>query len=1602
MSVKMKPQAGRFVGRTIPVLMPLYRTDFGSWQFTEDGDYRCGSAAHCDIRIEADGISPEHCAFVFRAGHLSVRRDSGRVWVNELPVNSECALSPGDTLSFGAISFRIDIAEPSHHAAPFAELPVAAAVAPTFAVSPAIPSPSPSPYAATLIHSQPAAAVIPPPVPTVVKVTDSAELQEKLRAVAEQKLSLDARERQLQDAALAHKEREQALAERQKALDDRSSLLTEQRASVSEQIRELSEQQTSLSTLEQSLRKQKSELDKRVRQLDDRELDLDSQSERSASLYSELERSRLEVQQQADRLKLKEAELDSGLRRIEAKLQDADRAQETIGAELQQRTIAIDAREQLLNNHTAELEQKYAQLQSELTRLESLRDEVANREQDCVKRDAGSHAFSEELSQREQQLSERAASIEEHSRLVDTRTRELDARIETFQQLVASKEESLHIREVAVQQDKESIADRDSEHAATRNELDQLRAEIEQARHSLNDREALLNDRTAALDVQVQQMLEQARSAEDGAAQTAAVEQMAALHSERESLMRLRQEVLDSQSDLRRQETALGNRSRELDERALSLSEKCQAIEQAELELQSRRSELESSSQQLSQHLADARVASAQRDELSAKAETLAADEYRLVVERSELAAWKRELEERAEELAERLAELKAHRRSIVSQVNEISGTMPAASDEQLTVREGELRRLQLELMERQSSLELEQRRLTLERDLARQQTLAAESEREALQLAHKALLCERNSVSQSVQDLKTREQSVRDLESKLNRQSDDIASRIVAVEHQVALLRSRENELESRSEALHRNVQDFKLEMAEQRRRQLSDYVSAPEGEDTVPKDTQLTELADLLHTAERQRDGVTAERDAMLAAVRELQKALTDARDDVEEAAKLRSEVTRQSQELTRLYSTLEEKNAQLQISEARITQEEEKVTALSLRLCQTGEGTEVSSTTYTGDVDDAMEARLLAELESVRAELAQATQGDGTRLAELQQQVTERNRLISDLQEELERVRRQTAFTGSLSNDSSQSSDSDQLKTQVAEQESALKEREEIIRELQMRLKEQASGETGSRDSLVIESKELDRRASVLDDRAEELRERQRKLEQSEDEVEQQRRELLEARQQLEQARAEIQMAMRQHASQPVIVPATMNTQAVRHDTIVDEPALDPAIQSQSSSAGEIAASGGEESGASALRAELAALFGLGNSLESERLTPPPIPEYIDTSEPSGRAQAVSLSFGADASAIVSPPASRDAAEASDEPEAESEDFVKDYMEQLLARSRKSAGTTLPQELKGEAKKKSGGAAGKSGSVPAKQETAKLPKVTSFIEQYMANGYGDLDSAPGASVPSADVASPPENPSMPSTPRQKMDLQKLRENMDSFRSLSTQSVEKAIVQSTLKRERHNINGRIMLSIVLGTMTVFLAIANFKGVINHFFAVWIALAATVVSVAELARKMSQIRSKCRETLQPDAETRATARRAPESSVPDAGSGQGVTEYNATPAIPALMGTTTQPSASLHSSQPASLQAKHDSQADALPGHRDRPIGANPESGRGAVSPSASGLPVPDVETLSATEELLRSIAQQGGRTSQPTAASLKPRFVENDRDDETQYFEL
>lgn len=247
-----------------------------------------------------------------------------------------------------------------------------------------------------------------------------------------------------------------------------------------------------------------------------------------------------------------------------------------------------------------------------------------------------------------------------------------------------------------------------------------------------------------------------------------------------------------------------------------------------------------------------------------------------------------------------------------------------------------------------------------------------------------------------------------------------------------------------------------------------------------------------------------------------------------------------------------------------------------------------------------------------------------------------------------------------------------------------------------------------------------------------------------------------------------------------------------------------------------------------------------------------------DYLDLSEPAGDGKAVAFKFGNDLSSLIQPPQSHNevAAEAM-EPEREenSDDFVRDYMEQLLSRSRKAAGNSLPTELKPQQKASGPTAANAQASSPQKQK--------SFIDQYMSGGFGDLMENGSMSAKAPDALVDPLTPTVAAEPlvaRAKVDRQKLRENMDSFRSVSTQSVENALVDHAIRQERINIYGRVVFTFVLVLMTAFLAIANLRGIIHSPSLIWVSLVAAIGAGAETIRKWYSVKGRGRMSLQPEA----------------------------------------------------------------------------------------------------------------------------------------------
>ena len=795
-------------------------------------------------------------------------------------------------------------------------------------------------------------------------------------------------------------------------------------------------------------------------------------------------------------------------------------------------------------------------------------------------------------------------------------------------------------------------------------------------------------------------------------------------------------EIVLRSEEVDRQHKTLADQLRLLADAAEQNSQSIAAVEQAQHELSKHETEL----RQL---------------QLSTEARQLALQE------------WQSEIESRANEVSARLLKLKTYRREQrASQAVAVEPATPVVDAEMLEGQAAAIRAEREELDCRTAETVAAEERLAATLRSVASIVQAAESERATLQGANEILVSERCALSQLRQDLASRESGVGEREVLVSRQLDDLRSRFAVLDLHAAELRHHESEIDSRAADVHRCVQQFKSDRHAHRESIRCEQPADGANFATIERDAellsvrqQLDELLLSFTAADNERASMLSERESLLSDVRELQDALQDAGQDIDDANRLKSESVLHEQRLEQARQAVEEHRRYLQLSESKLLQVKE----LS---------------------------------ESLRAELAKSV---------------------------LER---------------------DELNAKLAEYSLP------AVTVPPMHL---AGGDTGNAESFEQHSRELDQRAELLDRRDEEIRERARKIEQSEGDLESQRRQLLEARQQLELARAEIQAATRQ-----LTLPAEHAASSAR-DLHADSSAageLEPYRQvshdadldyDRDHSVSTFSAHGP----ATDLPSVLPGLFGMRKSA-ARSVTPVPQAECLDLSEPTGTNKAVAFRFGSNVAQLMAT-ASVPAVEPLHEParEENSDDFVRNYMEQLLSRCRKSAGYALPGELTAADKKREPPAA--PAAKPARETPVKsAPKVKSFIEQYLLANNVNLDDSEALKMsdPTGEfdaVAAVVEE--QPIHPRQKMVLQKLKQNMDSFRTLSALSVQNALASHATRVERHRFTGRTAFAAVLITMTVLLGIANAWGVIDSPMLKWVTLTSAIAMISELYRRYSAIR---------------------------------------------------------------------------------------------------------------------------------------------------------
>ncbi|MCP4170395.1 MAG: hypothetical protein GY758_06435, partial [Fuerstiella sp.] len=544
-------------------------------------------------------------------------------------------------------------------------------------------------------------------------------------------------------------------------------------------------------------------------------------------------------------------------------------------------------------------------------------------------------------------------------------------------------------------------------------------------------------------------------------------------------------------------------------------------------------------------------------------------------------------------------------------------------------------------------------------------------------------------------------------------------------------------------------------------------------------------------------------AERDELNTELASLREAFESARDELTVRQELQAKIEEQGEDQQQqLQQSLAERIAELQQTQTMLSVRDSDVAELQQKLREAvsdfeDERTEwlasAGSMTVVSNVDDTNQ--------SVQAEYEE---------------------IIGQLRDQL-----QDALAASAATNSDEPSGDNTDSSAFIGLQQELAEKDELLLEMQAHLGGSAELHVDA-EQIRLQHAELDDRIAVLDQREEESREQQRRIENTEEELESQRRQLLEARQQLELARAELQIsADAEPQSLPdafTAIPPDESTEAASTESIATEKDADRA----------------------SIRSELADMFGLGGheveTLSSvEELTPPAVDDcHVEASDE------VSLSFSGVESVLLE--ATQEVSEETCDETAASDDFVADYMEQLLARNRQKAGGTLPDELAPES-------SSSASQGEAADKDRQIPQTRSFIDSYMAGEYDSQTSEPQAAVDPEAAGEPTAGTKDADADRPKIDLAALRDDMNSFRALSTQSIENALAVHAKRKERSGITARSTVFLVLAVICVFMISAVLTKVIPLGVVVWLSVAAVTVSGIELLAKICSVNGRVKRT---------------------------------------------------------------------------------------------------------------------------------------------------
>lgn len=1457
MSVTMKPATRTPFAGKIPALLPLY-ANCEAWQLPSDGEWICGGSSDCELHISLEGLAARHCIFTLRAGTFIVQRLEGHIWVNDLPVPREAVLLPGDTISVGPVSFRIEAVQRPvvSAAAPVVEsmasIPTAepasgsrAHAAPVRAVNP-VAAMTTAPLAASDNDPLTAALLLalqqhqhaPAPAPAVAS---SLFADQRLALLESKERILEQRELHMQELSHVALERERALQQRAAAQDDRLEILNRQKE-------DNEHRKTTLDLLREELEKLRSELAEQKLSVETQAAENQGRAQEMQARTEDLNRLHTELTQKADELARQKREQEESRVR-------ATRSVEQLTAIAAEREQAVRARQEAATM-LRQLNDTRAAHAEELARLDSL---------------------SKEISERQTRLE-----------AAESRVRDEQIQREQAQACLNAELTSAELKSATLSEERAGLQ-------IERNRLVEERATIEPLLNELANQRAALE--AEQKDLAAERTSVNADRAAVEAERAVVVAERAVVVAERQALETERAMSAEELTKLAADRNQLQERQSLLETELARLAEERAAIEQNQVTLDTHPSARDVQQTQLSVNQTEQ---SAWQAELDSRHAELAG---RLSLVKAARAAVLETA--RAQAMAARVA------------ADEIASIEQQRSV--LLAREVELAQADSRIDELQRAVSMQKRTVEAEREALQNSHKDLICERNSLMQSSQdiqsrsANVIEREAMAvKQMEELRSRFDALNRQDAELRKVDAELNSRASELHHRVLQFKQESRAFRSQHrDAANEGVTEDRSPLtstAENRAEESLRVLTADEAEEKLAhvqqeRDSLLTAVRELQSAMINARADVEEAHQIRQAAAQQDQSLASLYQTLEERSGQLQlmeSHLCRASEQVETLQAQMAELNRRLEnapTSESFSLLHEggsgarESISELSDDQTMTeiaaseGDSDRLSNAESSAESD--LESHLLQELEAMRRELQVTRSAQKVSLlnatAEPDTQIQVLLEQISELQSQLQAA---SQLVGS--EDPGNMIEVAELRSRIDRLECNLRDRDELIVQLRTRLQQLAQQEAVNEPDLSEittrenAERELDRRAELLDEREGELRERIRKVTQTEEDMESQRRELSEARQQLEIARCEVQAALHQHSAVTELEfehrggdRATMRSGNEHFSTaILEEPGLNngvwmdpPALSDQHDSSEASALSGATDmlsiddtDGSHDLRAELANLFGLKKSAPIE--TPvenrptPPRPDFVDLSQPTGDSSAVELSFESNMADIEHPTSSRGDDDSSSPREENSDDFVRDYMEQLLARSRKAAGNSLPSELKPPGQS----SVSSPQNVPMPKKAAEPkgpPKPKSFIDDYMSGGFKDLDAEPAAGNA---MDSEPVNSSLESAvARTKVDVQKLRENMNSFRTLSAQSTENALINHAMRTERLSINGRIMLSFVMIFMAVFLTIANMKGIIDHPSLIWVTVVGAFASVAELIRKLISVKSRCKVAMNPE-----------------------------------------------------------------------------------------------------------------------------------------------